>query len=55
MNNSAERKAAKIADEFLNAELDDDANAQAWLVKKIAAENEKAERAGYVKAMCRRF
>jgi hypothetical protein len=53
MNNSAERKAAKIADEFLNAELDDDADARAWLVKKIAAE--KAERAGYVKAMCRRF
>jgi hypothetical protein len=31
------RKAAKIADDFLNAELDDDDCAKGWRVKKITA------------------
>jgi hypothetical protein len=52
---AAERKATEIADEFLDAELDSDAEAQEWLVKKIAAALEEAERAGYSKAMRKRF
>jgi hypothetical protein len=52
---SAERKAKDIAGEFLREEFDDDAEAAAWLVKKIAAALEEAERAGYAKAMKRCF
>jgi hypothetical protein len=35
MTSPAERKAAEITDRFLTAELDDDADAKAWLVEKI--------------------
>jgi hypothetical protein len=54
---SAERKAIQIANEFLDAELDvdDDSEVKAWLVQKIAAALEEAERAGYSKAMRKRF
>jgi uncharacterized Ntn-hydrolase superfamily protein len=56
---SAERTAAQIADDFLDAEMDSDAEAKAWLVERIAAALEEAERAGYSKgyanAMKRRF
>jgi hypothetical protein len=52
---SAERNAIQIADEFLDAELDDDTDVKAWLVEKIAAALEEAERAGYSKAMRKRF
>ena len=52
---SAERKAKDIADEFMGAEFDDDGETAAWLVKKIAAALEEAERAGYSKAMRKRF
>ena len=33
----SERKAAEIADNFLDAELDSDVEAKAWLVEKIVA------------------
>jgi hypothetical protein len=52
---SAERKAKDIADEFVRAEFGDDAETVAWLVKKITAALEEAERAGYLKAMRKRF
>jgi hypothetical protein len=52
---AAERKAAKIADEFLDAEMDSDAEAKAWLVKHIKAALEEAEEAGYKKAMRKWF
>jgi hypothetical protein len=52
---SAERKAKDIADEFAREEFDDDAETTAWLVEKIAAALEEAERAGYSKAMRKRF
>jgi hypothetical protein len=52
---SAERKAKDIADEFVRAEFDDDAETAAWLVKKIAAALKEAEEAGYKKAMRKRF
>jgi hypothetical protein len=52
---SAERKAKDIADEFIRAEFDDDADATAWLVKKIKAAIEEAEQAGYKRAMAKRF
>jgi hypothetical protein len=52
---SAERKAKDIADEFVRAEFDDDAEAAAWLVRKVAAALEEAERTGYSKAMRKRF
>jgi hypothetical protein len=52
---SAERKATKIADDFLAAEFEEDAETHAWLVKKIKAALEEAERVGYVKAMLKRF
>ena len=55
MNRSAECKAAEIAGDFLDAELDDDAEAKEWLVEKIAAALEAAEQAGYIKAMKKRF
>jgi hypothetical protein len=52
---ATERKASEIADKFLDAEFDDDAKARAWLVKKISAALEEAERIGYSKAMRKRF
>jgi hypothetical protein len=55
MTSPAERKAEKIADEFLNAEFDDDVKAKAWLILKISAALEEAEQAGYAKAMRKRF
>jgi hypothetical protein len=48
---SAERTAKDIADEFMRAEFDDDAEAAAWLVKKIAAALKEAEEAGYAQAI----
>jgi hypothetical protein len=44
---AAECKAIKIADDFLDPEFDDDADAKAWLVEKIAATLEAAREAGY--------
>jgi hypothetical protein len=52
---SPEQKAGEIADDFLNAELADDADARERLVKKITAALEEAEEAGYKRAMSRRF
>jgi hypothetical protein len=52
---SAERSAKDIADEFMRAEFDDDAEATAWLVSEIKAALEEAEEAGYKKAMRKRF
>jgi hypothetical protein len=54
-NPGAERKAADIADDILDAEMDGDAGAKAWLVERIAAALEEAERTGYSKAMRKRF
>jgi hypothetical protein len=50
-----EQKAGEIADDFLNAELGDDADAREWLAKKITAALEQAEEAGYRRAMSKRF
>jgi hypothetical protein len=52
---ASELKAEKIADEFLNAEFDDDAEAKAWLILKISAALDEAKRVGYTKAMLKRF
>jgi hypothetical protein len=52
---SSECKAKDIADAFLRAEFDVDAEAVAWLVKKITAALKEAEEAGYKKAMRKRF
>jgi hypothetical protein len=52
---SAESKAIEIADDFIAAEFDDDAEAVSWLVKRIKAALEQAEQAGYSKAMRKRF
>jgi hypothetical protein len=52
---SAERKAAEIADEFLDAKLESDTDAKRWLVERIAAALEAAEEAGYKRAMAKRF
>jgi hypothetical protein len=56
---AAECKAIKIADDFLDAEFDDDADAKAWLVEKITAALEEAYEAwydaGYKEAMRKRF
>jgi hypothetical protein len=52
---AAERKAIEIADDFVTAEFDDDTDAKAWLVDRIAAALEKAEEAGYKRAMAKRF
>jgi hypothetical protein len=51
----AERKATKIADDFLSEEFDDDDETKAWLVEKISAALEQAEEAGYKRAMAKRF
>ena len=54
-----ERKAAQIADNFLAAEMDSDAEAKAWLVKRNSAALEEAREAGreagYKEAMAKRF
>jgi len=59
MPSPAERKAAKIADDFLDAEMDSDTEAKAWLVEKITAAIEEAadaaRQAGYNEAMAKRF
>ena len=59
MPTRAECKAAQIADAFLNAEFDSDAQARTWLIIKIAAAlgeaQEAARQAGYKEAMSRRF
>jgi hypothetical protein len=55
MTSDAERKATEIADEFIAAEFDDEADAKKWLVERISAALEEAERAGYSKAMRKRF
>jgi hypothetical protein len=55
MISPAERKARDIADEFIASEFDDDAEAKAWLVDNITVALEEAERAGYSKAMRKRF
>jgi hypothetical protein len=52
---SPERKAAQIADDFVAAEFDEDAEARAWLVKRIMAALEEANEAGYKRAMAKRF
>jgi hypothetical protein len=52
---SAERLAGQIADNFLDAEMDPDAEAPEWLVEKIAAALEEAGQVGYRKAMRKRF
>jgi hypothetical protein len=39
----------------LDAELDNDREAKAWLIRKIAAALEEAEEAGYKRAMAKRF
>jgi hypothetical protein len=52
---SPERIAAKIADEFIAAEFDDEAEASAWLAEKIKAALDAAEEAGYRRAMAKRF
>jgi hypothetical protein len=51
----SERTAAKIADNFLDAELENDTEAKTWLIIKIAAALEQAEEAGYKRAMAKRF
>jgi hypothetical protein len=54
-----ERKAEKIADIFLDAELENDTEAKAWLVENIMAALEEvadaAREAGYKQAMAKRF
>ena len=55
MPTPAECKAAQIADTFLNAEFDSDAEARTWLIIKIAAALEEAEDRGYKRAMAKRF
>jgi hypothetical protein len=54
-----ERKAEKIADNFLDQEVDSDAEAKAWLVEKITAALEEvaeaARESGYKEAMAKRF
>jgi hypothetical protein len=60
MNSTAlVRKAEKIADNFLDAELENDTEAKAWLVEKIVAALEEvadaAREAGYNEAVAKRF
>lgn len=52
---AAERKASQIADDFLDLEVDSDAEAKKWLVEKISAALEEAKEAGYKEAMKKRF
>ena len=55
MNPAFDRIAAEIADDFLDAELDSDTEAKAWLVEKVAAALGEAEERGYKRAMANRF
>ena len=55
MTSPADRRAIEIDSDFLNAELDDDADAQSWLVKRIKAALKEVEEAGYKRAMAKRF
>jgi hypothetical protein len=54
-----ERKAKQIADDFLDAELENDTEAKAWLAERISAALETAREvgreAGYKEAMKKRF
>jgi hypothetical protein len=52
---SPERRAAQIDDDLLAGEFDEDAEAHAWLVKRIKAALEEADEAGYKRAMAKRF
>jgi hypothetical protein len=45
-NPAAEKNAIEIVDAFMDQEFEDQANAAAWLVKRIAAALEQAERKG---------
>lgn len=55
MNSAFERIAAEIADDFLDLEVDSDAEAKEWLVERIAAALEEAKEAGFKEAMKKRF
>jgi hypothetical protein len=48
---AAEAKAIEIVDEFMDTTFDEEADAAAWLVKRIAAALEHAEQAGIEAAM----
>jgi hypothetical protein len=54
-----ERKAKQIADDFLDAELENDTEAKDWLVERISAAlkaaREVGREAGYKEAMKKRF
>ncbi len=45
-NPATEQKALEIVDAFFDTAFDEEAEASAWLVKRIAAALEQAERAG---------
>ena len=46
INPAAEKKAIEIVDAFMDTSFDEEADAAAWLVKRITAALEEAERAG---------
>ncbi len=50
-NPAAEQKAIEIVDAFMDQEFDEEADAAAWLAKRIAAALEEAERAGQEAAL----
>jgi hypothetical protein len=43
---AAEAKAIEIVDEFMETEFEEEADAAAWLVKRISVALEEAEQAG---------
>jgi hypothetical protein len=45
-NPAAEQKAIEIVDAFMDTSFEEQADANAWLVKRIAASIEEAERRG---------
>ena len=45
-NPAAEKKALEIVDAFMETEFDEEKEAAAWLVKRITAALDEAERAG---------
>jgi hypothetical protein len=45
-NPAAEQKAIEIVDAFMDTQFEEEADAAAWLVKRIAAAIEEAERRG---------
>ena len=45
-NPAAEQKAIEIVDAFMDTQFDEQADAAAWLVKRIAAAIEEAEKRG---------